>query len=79
MKKKTFALSVIFAGLFVVLLHTGYSESSGSAMFIHSSRLVTDISGLGVGAATTGIMIEYMIFLAVIYLFLRGIVTRFGK
>ncbi|MBN2042773.1 MAG: hypothetical protein JW754_03125 [Candidatus Aenigmarchaeota archaeon] len=79
MKKKTLILSMVFAGLFIALLHTDYSESRGSAMFIHSSRLVADIGTLGTGAATVGILIEYVIFLVVIYLFLRGIVSRFGK
>ncbi len=79
MKKKTFLLSMVFAGLFITLLHTNYSETSGSAMFVHSSRLVADIGTIGTGAATVGILIEYLIFLVVIYLFFRGIVSRFGK
>ncbi len=38
-----------------------------------------ELTGMSVGAFATGLLIEYAILLAAVYLFLRGISKKFGN
>lgn len=76
-RKKTFLLSMVIAALLVCALNvenTPYMErvSSTAASF-------GELTGMGVGTFATGLMVEYAILLAAVYLFLRGIVKRFER
>jgi hypothetical protein len=78
-RKKTFILSMVIAALLVSVIHVnpdGETPYTGSPLFVSS---VGEVTGLGVGTFTTGILIEYSIFLVAIYLLLRGVSKRFGR
>jgi hypothetical protein len=80
-KKKTFLLSLIFAVLIVSMIHTNYLadyDYSGS-LVVTTSEFTRSFGEIGSEAFYFGVLIEYVVFLVVIYLFLRGIVNRFEK
>ncbi|NIP40225.1 MAG: hypothetical protein GTN37_02630 [Candidatus Aenigmarchaeota archaeon] len=78
-RKKTLVLSLVIAALLVSIIHVnpeGESHYADSPLLISS---LGEITGLSLGTFTTGILIEYSIFLVAIYLLLRGISKRFGR
>lgn len=78
-RKKTLILSLVIAALLVSIIHVnpdGESHYLGSTLFISTFG---EITGLSVGTFTAGILIEYAIFLAAIYLLLRGISKKFSR
>jgi hypothetical protein len=78
-RKKTLVLSMVIAALLVSIIHI---NPDGDSYYMSSPLLVSSfggITGLGVGTFTTGILIEYAIFLAAVYLLLRGVSKRFGR
>jgi|GEM_PF-2109542 len=78
-RKKTFILSMVLAALLVSVIHVnpeGESHYFDSPLFVSS---IGEITGLSLGAFTTGILIEYSIFLVAVYLLLRGVSKRFGR
>ncbi len=86
-RKSTLALSLVVSSFLFLLMNTyyldqGFSTSLGSAalqlpMAAETSPSVTGESNLASFAA--GMIIEYTIILAAIYLMLRGVVRTFGR
>ncbi|NIO19905.1 MAG: hypothetical protein GTN76_03985 [Candidatus Aenigmarchaeota archaeon] len=78
-RKKTLILSMVLAALLVSVIHVnpdGDSHYMESPLFTSSLQGIT---GLSIGTFTTGILIEYAIFLIAVYLLLRGVSKRFGR
>ena len=76
-RKRTFLLSMVIAALLVCALNietSPYMErvSSTAASF-------GEFTGMGVGTFAMGLLIEYAILLAAVYLFLRGIAKKFDR
>ena len=78
-RKKTLILSIIIAALLVSIIHInpdGTSHYASTALFLSSFQGLT---WMNAGAFTTGILIEYTIFLFAVYLLLRGISKKFER
>lgn len=75
--KKILFLSMITAALLVSIAHT---SPDGGSYYISSPLMVSsfrETTGMSLGTFTTGILIEYAIFLIATYLLLRGISKKF--
>lgn len=87
-RKSTLALSLVVSSFLFLLMNTyyldqGFSTSLGSAALQLPMGMGIEIpSGSGEGnlaTFATGMIIEYMIVLAAVYLMFRGVVRTFGK
>ena len=87
-RKSTFALSLVVSAFLFLLMNTyyldqGFSTSLGSAALQLPMAMGIEIpSGPTEGnlsAFAAGMIIEYTIILAAIYLMFRGVIRTFGK
>ncbi len=78
-RKKTFILSMVIAALLVSLMNLNLEESPYMQSISSAASSFGEFTGMGVGTFAMGLLIEYAILLVAVYLFLRGIVKKFGK
>ncbi len=79
-KKFPFILSMVLSGLIITFMHASWdSKLMQSSQFKYFSRFVFETANMGPASITVGILIEYLIFLVVLYLFFRGVFSRIIK
>lgn len=80
-RKKTLLLSMVFSVLLVAMIHTNYviGYDYASPIAFTSSEFTKSFGEMGTGAFAIGVLVEYVVFMVVIYMFLRGIVKSFEK
>lgn len=77
-RKKTFLLSMVIAAMLVCAMNANIEESPYMQSVSTTALSFGEFTGMSVGTFATGLIIEYAILLAAVYLFLRGISKRFG-
>jgi hypothetical protein len=78
-RKRILVLSVVMAALLVCAINSDISESPYMLSVSSAAASFGGFAGMGAGTFATGLLIEYAILLAAVYLFLRGIARKFGK
>lgn len=78
-RKSILILSMVIAALLVYAMNAEFGESPYWQDVSSSAASFGEFTGMGTGTFATGLLIEYAILLAAVYLFLRGIVKKFEK
>ncbi len=78
-RKKMLILSMVLAALLVSAMNADFGESPYWQNVSSAAASFGEFTGMGVGTFATGLLIQYAILLAAVYLFLRGIANKFGK
>ena len=78
-RKKILILSMVIAALLVSVMNANIEESPYMQSLFLTASSFGEFTGMSVGTFATGLLIEYAILLAAVYLFLRGIAKRFGR
>lgn len=78
-RKKTFILSMVLAALLVSLMNMNVEESPYMQSLSVAASSFGEFTGMSIGTFVTGLLVEYLILLAAVYLFLRGIVKKFER
>lgn len=78
-KKRTFLISMAIAALLVCAMNVNIEESPYMQSVSSTASSFGEFTGMGVGTFAMGLLIEYAILLAAVYLFLRGIAKKFER